>query len=256
MTINGSMDHTNLKTQTTINLMVIMIGLLAGPWIPQARAVPQPTHYKFSGETLKAQPSWDTRNCKSVRSQLFWHQPSHTSPMGEVQVSRCEEEIQVKLPQVGRISQYELVIEVFSTDQWNNADLLRIQVYPRNLMDPLRDWAGKNSLKVADSVGKLDAVLKFFKIPYEKIFGFEPPAPQAIMKVGHREYIFQETETPIPKIWIKEDRVEFEMKILDDLPNNPLLQSELMQIMEEDFTVSVQPNTDALGILSTTPSGN
>jgi len=141
----------------------------------------QATLYKFSGETLKVPYQWDTVNCQSVRSQLFWHQPAHTSPVGKVLFSQCHEDLQWKLPKPNQPADYELVVEVFSQDRWNNADAIQIKVFPRNLMDPLRNWAKNNTLMVADSVGKLDAVLKYFKIPYEKTFGFEPPSPQAII---------------------------------------------------------------------------
>ncbi len=238
----------------TIAFMMTFVGL--GICTADAGPRPHPTHFKFGGETLHVPYTYDTATCQSVRSQLFRLYNSHTSPAGKVQFSQCNEDMDWKLPQVTQSSLYELVVEVFSIDRWHNADTVLVQVYPRTLMDPLRAWAENNTLMVADSVGKLKAVLKFFKIPYKNAFGFEPPSPQAIMKVGHREYIFNEKDTPLPLIQIEENRVVFDMPVLDKLPNNPLLQSKLIQIMEEDFTVPFHSDSNALDMLDTSPSGS
>ena len=237
-----------------IVFMIAFVGL--GILNANAGPLPHPTYFKFGGETLHLPYAYDTANCQSVRSQLFLRQNSHTSPAGKVQISECNEDIQWKLPQVSQSSLYELVVEVFSFDRWHSADTVLVGVHPRNLMDPLRAWAENNTLMVADSVGKLEAVLKFFKIPYKNAFGFEPPSPQAIMKVGHREYIFNERGTPLPIIQIEENRVVFDMPVLDKFSNNPLLQSKLIEIMEEDFTVPFHSDSNALDMLDNSPSGS
>ena len=135
-----------------------------------------------------------------------------------------------------RPSPFELVIEVQKGSNWQHLDTVAITSFPSDMFKDFRKWAENHEVMVADSEGKLESFLKEQSIPYTSSFGFEPPIPQAIMKVGEREYVFNEIETPFPKIWIQDTQVVFELRFLDQLSTNPLAQKELLQVLKQDIT--------------------
>ncbi|WP_282011514.1 hypothetical protein [Nitrospina watsonii] len=192
-------------------------------------------YHRFGGATLSVPFEYVVADCSHIRSQLFRKQNTHSVPATEVVASECNRDIEVTLPEVSDPSRFELVIEVNKGERWEHLDTIAITGFPRDMFKSFRQWAKEHKLMVADSEGKLEAFLKEQDIPYISAFGFEPPSPSAVMKVGKREYVFNEIETPFPKIWIKDDQVVFELRFLDQLSTNPLAQKELLQVLSQDI---------------------
>ncbi len=217
-------------------LLLWLFAILVLP-APVLSALPQQSEYhQFGGATLSVPNEYKTSNCTQVRSQLFHKQNTNSVPVTQVAESACESDIEVTLPDVHETLQhFDLVIEVNKGERWEHLDTIPITAFPRDMFKSFREWAKDHKLMVADSEGKLEAFLKEQEIPFTSAFGFEPPSPRAIMKVGKREYVFNEIETPFPKIWIKDRQVIFELRFLDQLSTNPLAQKELLQVLKQDM---------------------
>lgn len=224
----------NARTRYAKGVACLLIGLFLPSLV--TAALPQRNQYhKFGGTTLTVPFDYDVPACNKIRSQLFRKENTNSVPATQVAESPCGRDVEVQLPEVEKASPFELVIEVKRGERWELLDTVVITGFPRDMFKAFRQWAENNKLMVADSEGKLEAFLKEQGIPFTTAFGFEPPSPQAIMKVGKREYVFNEVESPFPKIWIKDNQVVFELQLLDQLPTNPLAQKELMQVLKQDI---------------------
>ncbi|MCF8720925.1 hypothetical protein [Nitrospina gracilis] len=213
-----------------------LVVILLFPSIAFTALPRQSKYHQFGGTTLSVPNGYKVNECTQIRSQLFRKQNTSSIPVTQVTESTCEADIEVTLPDVNdALQHFDLVIEVNKGERWEHLDTIPITGFPRDMFKAFREWAKEHKLMVADSEGKLEAFLKEQEIPYTSAFGFEPPSPRAIMKVGKREYVFNEIETPFPKIWIKDNQVIFELRFLDQLSTNPLAQKELLQVLKQDM---------------------
>lgn len=229
---NGSVpgNHTLRK-----GVLIFLMGLVL-PSLVTAALPGRSQYHEFGGTRLTVPFNYDVPDCSGIRSQLFRKKNTHPVPVTQLALSQCGEDVAVQIPEVNKPSHYELVIEVQKGSNWHHLDTIAITGFPRDIFKDFRKWAENHEVMVADSEGKLESFLKKQEIPFTSSFGFEPPSPQAIMKVGEREYVFHETETPFPKIWIRDKQVVFELRFLDQLPTNPLAQNELMQVLKQDIS--------------------
>ena len=88
------------------------------------------------------------------------------APVGELVVSDCSKRIQIELPVVRVKTILNLEIESFTPKGWNSAGSISLQVYPQQILSPLREWAQDNGLMVADSDGELERFFEKEKIPF------------------------------------------------------------------------------------------
>lgn len=193
------------------------------------------TLYHFGEQKLTFPLDHGYLQCQKVRSQLFKRIDTVSVPVSEITSTSCNKPITVELPKVESAATYMLIIELQAGGHWDHIKTHKIQIYPKDIFNGLRQWSKRNKLLVSDSEGKLEAFFKEKRISFESTFGFATPHPTALMKVGEREYLFRESNPPFPKVVIEKNKVTFDLPVLDTLKTNPVVQWELMQLIQQDI---------------------
>lgn len=160
-----------------------------------------------------------------------------------------KERVYMKLPRVKRTVAFELQVLANKQNQsWVPVKSLPILVYPNDLLQPLKAWAQKNLLQVTGQYAKLIAFLDKENIAYTTHNTYSDKN-KVILHVGdlraaHPDYreassriiVFKEAVVDLPQIRVIATRygprIIVEMKLLDALPESPLVQKVFMKIFK------------------------
>ncbi|MCZ6872786.1 MAG: hypothetical protein O7G88_04535 [bacterium] len=157
--------------------------------------------------------------------------------------------VYMKLPRVKRTVAFDLQIFTKKQDQsWGKVKSLPILVYPKDLLQPLKNWAKKNLLLVKGKSEKLISFLDSENISYatRNIYS---DGDKVILHVGdlkedNPDYryanssiiVFREVVVDLPQIRALSTRygprIFVEMKLLDSLSDSPLVQKSFMKIFK------------------------
>lgn len=159
------------------------------------------------------------------------------------------------VPAVERETNFELSVflRVRPGATWRKAGSLGLRVYPADVLRPLRDWAQRQSLRLHDATGKLEAFLKMQGIAYLDLKSRplqESSKPGITLIAGgpdglalaKREaeqdevvIVFQERVSTIPRVeakrWGAGALVTVELEMLDGL-RHPNVQKAFLEIIE------------------------
>jgi hypothetical protein len=149
-------------------------------------------------------------------------------------------DLSVSLPSVSRETDFELRFRSFHASEGTvqDAGLVVLRVYPADLLEPFRVWAGANTIQLKDTGGSLGEFLRGRRIPVAAhagpsdltlYAGPRPPHTPALPGSGDRAAIyFSEREAAGPRLVVERTghgtTVEIEMRLLDRLATDPLAQ--------------------------------
>lgn len=153
-------------------------------------------------------------------------------------------ETQITLPRIKRETVFDIVVETRAeVGDWKTAQTVPVMVYPSTLLDPLKTWAEKGSLSVKDEDGMLEAFLSGQGIEFNKDVYGTAATHKVTLMTGlviadeHQKggvIVFRERVYDLPQLRGKDTqngpRVYVEMKLLDGLQHNPLIQKLFMDI--------------------------
>ena len=155
--------------------------------------------------------------------------------------------VYMELPRVKRTAAFDLQIFTKKQDQsWGKVKSFPLLIYPKDLLQPLKNWARKNLLLVKGKSEKLIAFLEQENIPYA-LRNIYTNGDKVILHVGDLQednpdyryannsiIVFQEAVVDLPQIRAistrHESRIFVEMKLLDSLADSPLAQKAFLKI--------------------------
>ncbi len=213
-------------------VVTTLLGILFAFSIPES-SVANSTHHTFGGKTLSIPLKTEMKGCQKIRLQLFGKTSALQVPIGDPSISPCTKLFHIEIPEVRRKTELELEVNLLTSHGWKRTETVKLQVYPQQMLDPIRDWALKHDLVVADSDGKLERFLEENNIPYISNHRKAPKSPAASLILEQSKIHFNEKVEGIPKVLYKPKEVSIEMFFLDELSENPLFQFELIQMFQK-----------------------
>ena len=190
-------------------------------------------HHYFGGHSISLSLKTLVQPCGKIRVQLYASTHAMETPVGDPILTHCSKPLQISLPEVRAKTEFNLEIESFTEKGWVPTGNVPLQVYPQQLLAPLRDWAERHDLVVADSDGKLETFLEKQNIPFITNQRKLPKTPEVHVSASGGKIIFKEKSEGVPKIFVKGKSVLIEMPFLDQLLTDPSFQSELVKIFKE-----------------------
>jgi hypothetical protein len=157
--------------------------------------------------------------------------------------------VSMELPRVKRTTAFELQIFTRRQDKsWGKVKSLPLLLYPKDLLQPLKNWAKKNLLLVQGKRETLIAFLDKENIAYatrntffngDKVIlhvaDLKEDAPDYRYE-NSRVIVFREGVVDLPQIRAVSTkygpRIVVEMKLLDSLSDSPLAQQSFMRIFK------------------------
>ena len=188
-------------------------------------------HY-FGGDSISLPLMKLSQPCTKIRAQLYATTHAMEAPIGDPIPAKCSKPIQTVLPEVRTKTQLNLEIESLTDRGWVTTAEIALQVYPKQMLSPVREWAQNNDLVVADSDGKLELFLQNQNIPFVVNQRKNLKPPMVLVSTGQGEILFKEKAEGVPKIYIREKTVQIEMPFLDQLAVDPSYQHELLKLFE------------------------
>ncbi len=190
-------------------------------------------HHIFGGKTVSLPLKTDMKDCQKIRLQLFGKTSALQVPLGDPTMSSCMKLFHIEVPEVRRKTELELEVDLLTSQGWKRTETVVLQVYPKQILDPIRDWALNHDLVVADSEGKLERFFEENNIPYISNHHKAPKSPAAFLILEQSKIHFNEKAEGLPKVMFRPKEVRIEMLFLDELSKNPLFQFELIQMFQK-----------------------
>ncbi len=209
-------------------------------------------HHYFSGAEITVPAAFDDLydgDCEGYRIRVIQPQSVlYAEPVDPVAIAPAvcatAAETQITLPKIKRETVFDIVVETQEKGgDWKTAHTVPVMVYPGTLLDPLKAWAAKGSLSVKDENGVLEAFLSEQDIEFNKDDYGTAETHMVTLMTGpviadeHHKggvIVFREKVYDLPQLRGTDTqngpRVYVEMKLLDGLQNNPLVQKLFMDI--------------------------
>ncbi len=201
--------------------------------LPVKEAIAYEGHHYFGGQSVSLSLKTLVQPCGKIRAQLYATTHAMEAPIGDQVLSDCSKPLQISLPKVRAKTKFTLEIESLTKKGWVASGIIPLQAYPQQILTPLRDWAEKNDLVVADSDGKLERFLEKQNISFTVNRRKTLESPEVHVLAGEGEIIFKEEAEGIPKIFVKGKTILVEMPFLDQLATHPSFQYEFIKIFQE-----------------------
>ena len=133
----------------------------------------EPVVHSFGGQAIKLPIAVQTSsreqiNLKAKLTQVTFSLtaqhtivPEISLPLEQENRARADREVTLELPTVQRETDFQLSFQAQteSQDLWSEAGIVRIRVYPKDLLAPLKTWSRKVQLRLDDREGILEYLL-------------------------------------------------------------------------------------------------
>ena len=206
------------------------------------------TYHAFSGSVLNV-PAPEITSvrestlesaalCQTIKSSLIQVSSSMGMAVGDEIESGCNDELQLTLPGVKRITTLSLERTMYigyegaesaQTDQTDLAPVT-IKVYPDDQLNGLKIWAMMNVLYIKDAEGHLIEALDRYDIGYHFRQSGLSADKSVELTAGHGKIIFKEETAVLPMIKAMPALVTVEMPFLQGLSNDPAKQKVLAEL--------------------------
>jgi len=185
-------------------------------------------------------------NPSALRAQLVQRSSALAVPTG-ARVELVSGAVRVELPRVSRPGDFELRIASHSAEQLGSVAL---RVYPDDLLVPLREWAGRRSLRVIEDDGRLAGLLERLEVPFRAKGAAPVPnaKPPVTLYAGRRTLarhrdrlephavVFAEHEQGLPHVVVSDTAqgriVRVEIELLARLESDPRAQQTFLALFE------------------------